>query len=553
MDKKTEFLAKRDSLFNSTVQDSSTQDHPLLKRLKLQVSSGELFQLTDHARLSKKGPFYAIQTLITWVLLEEGINPNWVFIRNRSHIKKAVFLILGKVNTDLWDTNLENSNLSFLKERRDDKYSVTMHCNQAVPSRNLWSMVFGTPLAKKNPNRGKGWPGYILSEKELKCNQFPDQDYDCCNGFVDTGSWETRSPEIYKDNILAIDCEMVETENGHELARLSIIDKDFELLYDQYCKPELEVKNFHFQYSGITQENIDNATKTLKDVQEDLKMFMDNQTIIVGHSLENDLFALKLIHKRIVDTSVLFSTRQGTKIALKQLSMNYLKYKIQCNDKSGHDPSEDARASLALAKYKIEIMDPLDLDNSENKNYDFLAKLAKKFKILVLDKEDRVKPLLNNTGIMYKEIQSTYFANQFDALQKYAKYFGELGNNSCPDLLFAKLDFFDKDHQVFTENGQIESDAGDTKLERNNSTEEKDELIKVRFHERAKAFDAQLKQFYGELPANTLVTVCSFSPYSYKELWEKYSEGFKENKKVMYKKLSNYNKNRHFFTTFLKA
>lgn len=145
MAKNPEFLAKRDSLFNSTQQDSSTQDHPLLKRLKLQVSPMELFQLTDHARLSKKGPFYAIQTLITWVLLEEGINPNWVFIRNRSNIKKAVFLILGKVNTDLWDTNLQNSNLSFLKEKQEDKYSVTMHCNQAVPSRNLWSMVFGTP------------------------------------------------------------------------------------------------------------------------------------------------------------------------------------------------------------------------------------------------------------------------------------------------------------------------------------------------------------------------------------------------------------------------
>jgi DNA polymerase III epsilon subunit-like protein len=347
---------------------------------------------------------------------------------------------------------------------------------------------------------------------------------------------------------------MVETENGHELARLSIIDKDFELLYDQYCKPALEVKNFHFQYSGITQQNIDEATKTLKDVQEDLKAFMDCQTIIVGHSLENDLFALKLIHKRIVDTSVLFSTRQGTKIALKQLSMNYLKFKIQCNDGTGHDPSEDARASLALAKYKIEIMDPLDLDNSENKNYDFLAKLAKKFKILVLDKEERVKPLLSNTGIMYKEIRSTYFADQFAVLQKYATKLGELGNNSCPDLLFAKLDFFDKDHQVFTDDKIDISDQGeDFKLERQNSTEEKDELIKARFSERALAFDAQLKQFCGELAPGTLVTVCSFSPYSYKELWEKYSEGFRENKKVMYKKLSNYNKNRHFFTTFLKA
>ena len=106
MDKKEDFLAKRDSLFNSIQQDSTTQDHPLLKRLKLSVSPEDLFQLTDHVRLVKKGPFYAVQTLITWVLLEEGINPNWVFIRNRPLVKKAVFLMIGKTNTDLWDGNI---------------------------------------------------------------------------------------------------------------------------------------------------------------------------------------------------------------------------------------------------------------------------------------------------------------------------------------------------------------------------------------------------------------------------------------------------------------
>lgn len=62
---------------------------------------------------------------------------------------------------------------------------------------------------------------------------------------------------------------------------------------------------------------------------EDLQYFINRDSILVGHSLENDLHALKIIHKKIVDTSVLFPKKNGFKFSLKTLAFNYLKKVIQ--------------------------------------------------------------------------------------------------------------------------------------------------------------------------------------------------------------------------------
>jgi len=35
-----------------------------------------------------------------------------------------------------------------------------------------------------------------------------------------------------------------------------------------------------------------------------MQQLLSEKTIIVGHSLENDLRALKLVHKRVIDTAL---------------------------------------------------------------------------------------------------------------------------------------------------------------------------------------------------------------------------------------------------------
>lgn len=57
----------------------------------------------------------------------------------------------------------------------------------------------------------------------------------------------------------------------------------------------------------------------------------NSKTILIGHSLESDFKALKLIHDCVVDTSVLYPHKMGPpmKRALKTLCIEHLKRIIQ--------------------------------------------------------------------------------------------------------------------------------------------------------------------------------------------------------------------------------
>lgn len=90
-----------------------------------------------------------------------------------------------------------------------------------------------------------------------------------------------------------------------------------------------------FRYSGITEKLLENETRTIRDVQAVLLSMFHSKTILIGHSLESDLKALKLIHHNVVDTSVLFPHKQGPpkKRALKTLCIENLKRIIQENGK----------------------------------------------------------------------------------------------------------------------------------------------------------------------------------------------------------------------------
>lgn len=78
------------------------------------------------------------------------------------------------------------------------------------------------------------------------------------------------------------------------------------------------------------------------------------ETILVGHSLENDLLALKISHSLVIDTAVLYKhSRGGTyKIALRVLTRRFLSREIQ-DSGNGHDSIEDAKAAMDLAFLKI--------------------------------------------------------------------------------------------------------------------------------------------------------------------------------------------------------
>lgn len=77
----------------------------------------------------------------------------------------------------------------------------------------------------------------------------------------------------------------------------------------------------------------------MRDVQAVLLSMFNSKTILIGHSLESDFKALKLIHGCVVDTSVLYPHRMGPpmKRALKTLCIENLKRIIQEDGEFVHE------------------------------------------------------------------------------------------------------------------------------------------------------------------------------------------------------------------------
>src|SRR5699024_7745861 len=76
--------------------------------------------------------------------------------------------------------------------------------------------------------------------------------------------------------------------------------------------------------------------------------FIDAQTVLVGHSLNNDLAVLGMVHTRVVDSAIITRLAVGEDCkrhwALKTLVRQFLDRDIQAGN-DGHDGVEDTYAA----------------------------------------------------------------------------------------------------------------------------------------------------------------------------------------------------------------
>ncbi|KNH06382.1 small RNA degrading nuclease 5-like protein [Perkinsela sp. CCAP 1560/4] len=155
-------------------------------------------------------------------------------------------------------------------------------------------------------------------------------------------------------SVVAVDCEMCLTQAGKELARVSLVDAiTNKTLFDSFVQPENEIIDYLTPFSGITEETLQDCDVTLRDVQRTLfERFLFEDTILIGHSLDNDLHALRIEHSRVIDTSILYKHPRGlpTRHSLRYLALRHLSRKIQS---SSHDSVEDAIACADLFKLKL--------------------------------------------------------------------------------------------------------------------------------------------------------------------------------------------------------
>ncbi|KAL2177279.1 ribonuclease H-like domain-containing protein, partial [Thermothelomyces heterothallicus CBS 202.75] len=188
---------------------------------------------------------------------------------------------------------------------------------------------------------------------------------------------------------VAIDCEMgTAFDDDSELIRLTLLDYfSGETLIDSLVYPDIPMKHFNTRWSGITRADMEASRRKRQCIRgrdaarRAVFQFVGHSTVVVGHSAQHDLSALRWIHHRVVDSFIVESARRkeiqltaarerdekggdsaegGAPVAnekrvqkgpgrmsLKALAMERLGRAIQVGN-NGHDSMEDALAARDL-------------------------------------------------------------------------------------------------------------------------------------------------------------------------------------------------------------
>lgn len=128
-----------------------------------------------------------------------------------------------------------------------------------------------------------------------------------------------------------MDCEMIYTTGGMRVARVSVVDGVGEEIFDEQVKMDDGVEvmcdfrlytpnpaltsttysDYNTRFSGVTEEEHSKAVLSLASIRRSLDAFINADTIVIGHALDNDLKTLRMIHHQCVDTALLFPHRAG--------------------------------------------------------------------------------------------------------------------------------------------------------------------------------------------------------------------------------------------------
>ena len=137
------------------------------------------------------------------------------------------------------------------------------------------------------------------------------------------------------------------------LGRCSIIDYDEKIIFDEFVRPEQQIKDYRTYWSGIKKSDLDNAMPFRVAIKKIHKILQNK--IIVGHHLQYDFDVLKLSHPRtdVRDTSEYVPVRTLAELpctqrpSLKKLAANILHEAIQ---EGSHCSVADATAALNIYK-----------------------------------------------------------------------------------------------------------------------------------------------------------------------------------------------------------
>ncbi|KAF9232680.1 hypothetical protein BU15DRAFT_54755 [Melanogaster broomeanus] len=335
-------------------------------------------------------------------IIADSPPPNWVKIDNSRAIQKVVVLLIPGLLPDflslppLPTSATANPNVPLsIPLPSDSKTSIPFIAStfsHACPTRapgdhtRMYSVLgtfFQGPLSGEEKKKrieariaserafDKDPSLYLLSLEQMIENDYPIPSY-MADVFQKPPGWvETPQPvadsiillppEKQRSKVYAIDCEMCLTEDGKELTRVCMIEYESGIVvYDKLVKPPKPIIDYLTKWSGITEASLATATATLADVQSQLLLILAPKagptSILVGHSLESDLKALRICHPLCIDTALVYHHPRGRplKPGLAWLTKKWCHREIQTRGEGGHDPEEDARACVDLLKLKVQ-------------------------------------------------------------------------------------------------------------------------------------------------------------------------------------------------------
>lgn len=194
-----------------------------------------------------------------------------------------------------------------------------------------------------------------------------------------------ENPAKASDRPVCIDGEMCYTVYGLELVRLTATSwPTGSLLFDVLVRPMGPILDLNSRYSGVWPKDLAEALPWSADqpaapaapaapgakksglcivdspaaARAILFSHLSPATPLIGHGLENDLNASRVIHPTIIDTALLYPHKAGLpyRNGLKMLMQTHLNRHIQVvvdGEMDGHDSKEDANAAGDLVRFAL--------------------------------------------------------------------------------------------------------------------------------------------------------------------------------------------------------
>ncbi|XP_026455853.1 small RNA degrading nuclease 1-like isoform X2 [Papaver somniferum] len=185
-----------------------------------------------------------------------------------------------------------------------------------------------------------------------KCFSFPSYDEDWVMMKIGKVSKAIKSTRM-----LSVDCEMVLCEDKTEsLVQVCIVNRNLEVKLNELVKLDKPVIDYRTQIHGISAKDLERATCSLEDIQKSMKKLLSDGVVLIGHSLDKDLKALKVDHSRVIDTSLIFKYPEGhthMRPSLNHLRKTVLGYDLRESD-APHNCLADAQAAMKLVLAKLE-------------------------------------------------------------------------------------------------------------------------------------------------------------------------------------------------------